>query len=229
VSEVAARLMPEPEAATLLSTYGVDYVVHEVAATADEAAAAAARIGFPVVLKVISADIVHKSDAGGVVLGLADGAAVRRGHAAMLEAVSARAPGARIDGMLVSRQVSGAGAELIVGAVRDATFGPTVMLGAGGVFAEVLQDVSFRLAPLSHDEALDMLQELRAFATLTGYRDVPPLDVGALAEVAVRLGDLMIEHQEVAEIDLNPVLAFPRGCVAVDARILTSAPAGDLP
>ena len=219
--QVHSEMMLEPQAAALLQGRGIDYVAHEFAATAREAAAAAGRIGFPVVLKVVSADVVHKSDAGGVLLGLSDAEAVHAGFEGMMATVAARVPGARIDGVLVCRQVSGAGAELIVGAVRDSTFGPTVMVGAGGVFAEVLGDVAFRLAPLHEDDALDMLRELRAYKTLTGFRNVPPLDVVSLARVAVRLGDVMLDHPEIAEVDLNPVLALPQGCMVVDARIMT--------
>lgn len=225
VDDTAARstLLPEPLAAALLAEYGIGYVAHEVALTADEAVACAERLGFPVVLKVVSPDLVHKSDSGGVVLDLADPLAVRDGFATLVARVGDRAPGARIDGVLVARQMSGAGAEMIVGAVRDDTFGPTVMLGAGGVLTEVIGDVSFRLAPLTQDDALDMLRELRSARMLTGFRNAPPLDLAALAHVVVRLGDLLRDRTDVREVDLNPVLAFPEGCVAVDARILTDA------
>jgi acetate---CoA ligase (ADP-forming) subunit beta len=217
-----STLLPEPLAAALLGEYGIEYVAHEVAVAADEAVAAAERLGFPVVLKVVSPDVVHKSDAGGVVLGLADPLAVSAGFAALVASVQELVPGARIDGVLVCRQVAGARAEMIVGAIRDETFGPTVMLGAGGVLTEVIGDVSFRLAPLTHADALDMLRELRSARMLTGFRNVPPLDLDALAHVVVRLGDLLRDRPEVREVDLNPVLAFPDGCVAVDARILTT-------
>jgi acyl-CoA synthetase (NDP forming) len=218
--QLSSRMLPEPQAARLLEAHGIGYVKHELATSAQEAAAAAARVGCPVVLKVVSADVVHKSDVGGVMLGLADPSAARTGFEALMTQVSARAPGARLDGALVCRQVTGARVEMIVGAVRDATFGPAVMLGAGGVLTEVLDDVSFRLAPLHEDEALDMLRELRAYKMLTGYRDVPPVDVRALALVAVKLGDLMRERPEVTEVDLNPVLALADGCVVVDARVV---------
>jgi acyl-CoA synthetase (NDP forming) len=216
-----AELMLEHEAAALLQAYGIGYAEHELARTPDEAAAAAARLGFPVVLKVASRDVVHKSDVGGVRLGVLDEAAVRAGFAEVTEATRGRLPDARIEGILVCRQVEGAGAELIVGGLRDQTFGPTIMVGAGGVFAEVLNDVAFGLAPLHIDDAQDMLRGLRAYKTLTGYRDAPPLDVGALASCATRLGDLLVDHPEVVEVDLNPVLALTDGCVAVDARIMT--------
>lgn len=218
----ALQMMLEHQAAALLSGHGVEYVPHELATSADEAVAAAGRVGFPAVLKIVSPDVVHKSDVGGVVLDLADEAAVRLRYAELVARVPERAPGARVAGVLVCRQVTGPRAELIVGGLRDDTFGPAVMLGAGGVFAEVLGDVSFRLAPLHADDGMDMVRELRAHRTLVGYRDRPPLDVAAVARVAAALGDLLVEHPEVAEVDLNPVLVMPQGCMVVDARIMTS-------
>lgn len=222
----SSRLLSEPEVATLLDGYGISYVTHELVTSAEEAAAAAARVGCPIVLKVVSADVVHKSDVGGVILGLSDPSAAQAGYDTLMAGVRARVPGARIDGALVCRQVRGARVEMIVGAVRDATFGPTVMLGAGGVFTEVLGDVAFRLAPLHVDDALDMLHGLRAFRMLTGYRDVPPVDVEALARVAVKLGELMCDRREVTEVDLNPVLALPDGCIVVDARVALATQTG---
>lgn len=216
----AREMLPEPQAAALLGKYGIDDVRHELARTADEAATAASRIGFPVVLKIVSADVVHKSDVGGVLLGVGDAAATRAGFEALIGRVLARVPGARVAGVLVCRQVTETGAEIIIGGLRDATFGPTVMVGAGGVFAEVLGDVAFRLAPLHPDDGFDMLRGLRAFKTLTGYRDVPPLDVAALARTAVGLGELLLDHPEIAEVDLNPVFALEQGCMVVDARMM---------
>ena len=218
------RMLPEPEAAALLQMHGIAYVSHIVATTAEEAGYAAAQIGCPVVLKVVSPDIVHKSDVGGVVTGLSTAEEVRDRFDPFLAGVLASQPGARLDGALVCRQVEAPGAEMIIGAVRDATFGPTVMIGAGGVFAEVLADVAFRLAPMHSDDAKDMLRELRAFKTLTGYRDVPPLDLDALATMAVKLGDLLCDLHEVTEVDLNPVKVLARGCLALDARIMVSRP-----
>jgi ATP-grasp domain len=212
-----SRLLLEPEAADLLAASGIDYVTHELAKTADEAAAAASRISYPVVLKVVSPDIVHKSDVGGVLTGLTDAAAVRRGFDGLMAQVRARQPEARLEGALVCRQVS-EGVEMIVGALRDSTFGPTVMVGAGGVFTELLGDVAFRLAPLHPDDALDMLRELRVHKMLTGFRDSPLVDLYAVARVAVRLGDLMLARPAVTEVDLNPVLASAGGCVALDAQ-----------
>jgi acyl-CoA synthetase (NDP forming) len=224
MSESASlQLMLEPRAAELLAGFGIEYVGHELATTADEAAAAARRVGFPAVLKIVSPDVVHKSDVGGVVLDVTDETAARERFAELVARVHTRAPDARLEGVLVCRQITGPRAELIVGSLRDATFGPVVMLGAGGVFAEVLGDVSFSLAPLHEDDGMDMLRELKAFKTLTGHRDTPPLDTTAIARVAAALGVLMIDRPEVAEVDLNPIFALPQGCRVADARIMTAA------
>jgi acyl-CoA synthetase (NDP forming) len=221
-------MLGEADAAALLTSYGVDYVEHGVAGTEDEAVATAGRIGYPVVLKVISADIIHKTEAGGVITGLRDEGAVRAGYAQLMATVRARRPEARIDGALVARQVRG-GRELIIGAIHDATFGPTVMVGLGGVFAEALGDVSFRLAPLRREDALDMLRELRGFALLGAHRGEGPVDLDAVAATAVRVGELMRSHPGIAEIDLNPVVVSEKGCVALDARIIVQGPGGANP
>ena len=216
---ISGRPLLEPEAAAMLADAGIDYVAHGLATTAAGAAEVAAGLGWPVVLKVVSPDIVHKSDAGGVVTGLAGEDEVARAFEALMSRLRERLPEARLEGALVCRQVTH-GVEMIVGAVRDATFGPTVMVGAGGVFAEALGDVAFRVAPLHPDDAQDMLRELRAYKVLTGWRGMPPVDLEALAGTAVKLGDLMRARPEVAEVDLNPVLASEDGCVALDARII---------
>jgi acyl-CoA synthetase (NDP forming) len=218
-TDEAVHMMLEPEAAQVLGSFGLAYVAHGVAGTADEAVTVARDLGFPVVLKVVSADVVHKTDVGGVLVGLADEAAVRAGYAGLLAEVGRRAPAARVVGVLVARQVSG-GRELILGALHDPIFGPTVMVGLGGVFAEALADVSFRLAPLRHDDALEMLSELRGAELLGAHRGAAAVDRDAVAAMCVKLGLLIRAHPEISEIDLNPVAATADGCVVLDARIL---------
>jgi acyl-CoA synthetase (NDP forming) len=212
-------MLLEPDAARLLADCGIPYVEHGVATTASEAVETAARLGLPVVLKVVSPDIVHKTEVGGVLTRLENRAAVRKGFDQLLGAVRSRCPDARISGVLVARHVD-VGRELIVGAVYDATFGPTVIVGLGGVLAEVLTDVACRLTPLTQDDALDMLHALRGHELLTGFRGEEPVDLETAAGLLVKIGDLFVSHPEIAEIDLNPVLASAHGCVALDARII---------
>ena len=219
VLEDTQHMLPEPAAAELLASCDIPYVDHGVAGTADAAVAVAGRIGYPVVLKVVSRDILHKTEAGGVLIGLKDERALREGYDEILERVRSSCPDARIDGLLVGRHVA-ALRELIVGATRDATFGPTVMVGLGGVFAEALSDVVFRLAPLRRRDGLDMLSELRAARLLAGFRGERAIDLDQIAGMLMNVGDLLLAHREIAEIDLNPVAASPDGCVALDARII---------
>jgi acyl-CoA synthetase (NDP forming) len=219
VLDGAPTMLPEPEAAKLLTTYDIPYVKHGIATSPDGAVVIADRMGYPVVLKVISRDIVHKTEAGGVVLGLNDEQSLRVGFEKLLTAVAASCPDATIDGVLVGQQIA-ARRELIIGAMRDATFGPTVMVGLGGIFAEALSDVSFRLAPLGRQDALEMVQELSGAQILAGFRGERPVDLDEIAAILVNVGNLLSSHPEISEIDLNPVVASADGSVALDARII---------
>jgi acyl-CoA synthetase (NDP forming) len=219
MTESAQRFMLEPEAIGLLNEYGLPYPDHGLAEDADEAASIAEGLGFPVVLKVVSPDVVHKSDAGGVIVGLEDGSSVRSGYEAMLGRVQSSIPGARIDGVLVCKQAP-EGLELIVGALDDATFGPTVMFGLGGVFTETLKDVSFRVAPLERRDAEEMLREIKGYALLEGARGQTRHDVDGIAELLLSVSRLVMDHREIKELDLNPVRLFERGLLVLDVRIL---------
>ena len=179
----------------------------------------ASEIGYPVVLKVVSADIVHKTEVGGVLVGVKNDDELRTGYGRLLAEVALAAPDADVAGVLVGECIT-ARRELIVGAIRDATFGPAVMVGFGGLFAEALGDVAFRLAPLSEFDAYDMLRELRGAPLLSGFRGEAPIDMEELARILIELGRLVIDHPEIREVDLNPLAASGRGCVALDARVI---------
>ena len=190
------------------------------AGSASEAEDAAEQIGFPVVLKIVAPDILHKSDIGGVRLGLASRDEVRRAYAEMVARASTAVPHARIEGVLVQEQVTG-GREVILGMARDPQFGPLLMFGLGGIYVEVLKDVTFRIAPLAGPEAEAMIREVRAFPILQGVRGEAPADLAALVEDILRLSQLVTDFAEIAEIDINPLLVRPEGggTVALDARI----------
>lgn len=175
-------------------------------------------IGYPVVIKLISPDVVHKSDAGGVVLGVIDEDGVRAACASIRERIEAHHPGARITGFTVEEQVTGT--EIIVGMSRDPDFGPLLMVGMGGVFVEVYKDVAFRLVPLTRRDALDMIDEIQAQPLLDGARGRPTLDRAELAEILVRVSDLVEASPEIEEIDLNPLVITHDGLVAIDARVI---------
>lgn len=215
------------EAATkqLLAEIGIASPPERTAKTADAAAHCAAELGFPVVLKILSSGIAHKTEVGGVVLGLWDEKAVAQAAASMPETVAAAAPEARLDGFLVSKMVSG-GTECIVGTVKDPVFGPVAMFGLGGVSVEVFGDVTFRLAPVSKTEALRMIREIKGWQLLAGHRGREPADVDSLSDAIVALSGLAASHADVIRsIEINPLLAMPQGLGswALDAAIQTEA------
>jgi acetyltransferase len=187
----------------------------------DAALVAAGTIGYPVVLKVLSRDISHKSDMGGVMLGIRGPEALREAFDTLLGRMEARAPEAIISGMLVQQQLVG-GREVILGGKRDPSFGPVMMFGLGGVYVEVFADVAFRLAPLTREMAKEMMSEVRANRLLWGVRGEQPVDVGAVVEALLALSRLLVDCPEVQEVDINPLLVFDRGAAAVDARVVVT-------
>ena len=212
-------LDPE-EVEAVLSAYRVPLPASRQAADPEEAASAAASIGFPVALKIRSPDISHKSDVGGIALGLGDGAAVRNAAASLLERVGKAQPAARLDGFLVQQMVHRTGAvELLAGLAEDPVFGPIVVFGQGGTAVEIIHDSAIALPPLNPLLARAQMMRTRVWRLLQGYRDRPPAAVDAIAEVLIRLGQLAAEHPEIRELDINPLLADAAGVIAIDARI----------
>jgi acyl-CoA synthetase (NDP forming) len=209
------------EARPLLEAYGIPTPPEFLATSPYEAATFASRIGYPVVLKLISPDILHKTDVGGVILNVQDEEAASSGFEKLVTRASSAHPGAHVRGVQVQKMVTG-GQEVIVGVKRDPTFGPLVMFGLGGVYVEALADVSFRLAPLTAADAWDMLAEVRSAVLLTGLRGAPPADRAALVDAIVRVGQLAADHEEITELDINPLLVLPdgQGVMAVDARMI---------
>ncbi|MGA8425522.1 MAG: acetate--CoA ligase family protein [Thermoplasmata archaeon] len=221
VPATGTTVLPEFLARSLLAAYGIPIpqasLVHELG----EATEAAQRIRFPVALKVASRDISHKTDVGGVALGLQDPSQLSVAWAAMQQDLARHAPRARIDGYEVEQMVAG-GKEVIVGLQRDANFGPIVVFGLGGIYVEVLRDVTFRLAPLRPLSAERMVASVRAFPLLQGVRGDPPGDLPALYEVIERVSQLAVQNPRILELDINPLLVLPegRGVCAVDARVV---------
>ena len=213
-----AGFLLEPEAIQLVQTYGIPYPDHGVAHNADEAVEIADGLGYPVVLKIVSREVVHKSDAGGVMVGLDDADGVRSAHDEILRMVGDRVAGAKAQGMLVCRQAP-AGLEVIIGGLKDALFGPTVMFGLGGVFVEVLKDISFRVAPLEQRDAKEMIREIQGYPLLAGTRGQGRCDINALGDLLVNVSQLMMERPDIRELDLNPVRVYDCGLMALDVRI----------
>ncbi len=209
--------LSEQQAVAMLAEHGIEYPRHELVTDAAAACAAAARIGYPLVLKVASPDVVHKSDVGGVAVGIADDVALASAYDDLLRSVHAHAPEAALDGVLVAAQAP-PGLELLVGARRDPVFGPTVALGLGGTLVEVLAEVALRLVPLSEADAQEMIDETRVGTLLGGLRGAPPLDRAALTGLLMAVSRLMEAEDRLQELDLNPVRVYEEGCRALDVR-----------
>ncbi|ONF73512.1 acetate--CoA ligase family protein [Amycolatopsis keratiniphila] len=217
-----------PEGRQVCEAYGIPTPAERLATTAEEAVAQAEEIGLPVVLKIVSPDILHKTEAGGVLVGLATADEVADGFRAVVANAEAYDADAEITGVQVQRMLS-SGQEVIIGATTDATFGKIVAFGLGGVLVEVLKDVTFRLAPLDRDEAFSMIDGIAAAEILRGVRGAEPVSRDALADVLTRVGTLVTDFPQLAEVDLNPVLATPDGATAVDVRILVDPEAAREP
>jgi len=213
------KALLEPEAKAICMEYGIPITKFKVAFSESEAARYADEIGYPVVLKIVSPDIVHKSDAGGVIVDLKNSAEVTSAYEKILENVKKYNANAKIVGVLV-QEMAPQSTETIVGAVKDPQFGQTVMFGLGGVFVEILKDVSFRIAPITRDDAEDMITELKAYPLLKGYRNTPPEDIDALINILCSTSRLVMDNPEIKELDLNPVIAYQTGAKTVDARII---------
>ncbi len=214
-------VLSEVEAKQLLASAGIPVVEAKLATTADEAIALASEFGYPVALKIVSAQITHKSDVGGVELNIGDEESVRAAFDRITSAGKKANADAKIDGVSVQRMAE-PGVEVITGMTMDAQFGPVLMFGLGGVLVEVLKDVAFRVVPITARDANQMIHEIQGFPILEGHRGQEPSDIGALEELLVQLSDFIEAQPDVAELDLNPVFAYPKGAVAVDARIVLS-------
>jgi len=217
--------LTEAEAKALLSTVGIETLAHELVENANDAVSAAERVGDPVVVKVSSSAVQHKNewaDGAGVAVGLDSADGVERASERIFEAATSEEIDADV---LVERAAAvDRGTEVIVGGLRDSSFGPVVLPGLGGVFTEVYKDTSHRLAPLSGAEARGAIEELRAATLLAGYRGQPAADIDSLATVVRKVGNLLIKRTEIAEVDLNPVLATPERAVALDALVVLDRP-----
>ena len=212
-------VLTEIESKQVLAEAGIPIATAHLARTAEEAVAAAAEFGYPVVLKVVSPDVTHKSDAGGVRLGLDSAEAVAFAFAEIAESVKRQQPDARIEGVAV-QEMARPGIEVVVGMSKDPQFGPVLMFGLGGVLVEVLKDVAFRIVPLEPRDARQMVREIKGFPVLEGFRGQEPADVEALEKLLLKVSSFVEAHPEIEELDLNPVFAYEDGALAVDARIV---------
>jgi acetyltransferase len=217
--------LTEIEAKDVLAAYGIPVVATSMVESPDEAARVAASIGGPVALKILSPDIIHKSDVGGVMLGLADPWTVHEAARTMLGNVRTARPQARIEGLTVQPMADTRGAyELIAGIAEDALFGPVILFGQGGVAVEVVRDQALALPPLNLHLAHEQMRGTRIFRLLQGYRDQAPAALDEIALTLVKLSQMAADHDQIAELDINPLLADANGVIALDARIRVAAP-----
>ncbi|SDE05433.1 acetate--CoA ligase family protein [Sporomusa acidovorans] len=215
-------VVPELEAQAICKAFTIASPATALAADKEHCLNSARDMGYPVVIKIHSKQIIHKSDAGGVITGIQNAAELDNAYDKLMDNVKKACPTAEIEGVVVQKQVS-KGVEVVVGGLKNDQFGPVVMFGLGGIYVEVFKDVSFRLAPLDKKEALRQIQETNVFKLLKGVRGEKACDLDALCEVIVNTGRLLSAFPDIKELDFNPVFCYPDGCVVVDARLILKA------
>lgn len=207
------------ESQQICKLHHISTPVSHVVQNVGEAVTKGEEMGFPVVLKIISPQIFHKSDVGGVVLGIETEAALKEAYPKLIAEVRKNNPKAEVLGVLIEKMMPSS-TEVIVGGIRDSQFGPSIMFGMGGIFTEVYRDVAFRVAPVDKIDALNLIHELRGSKILEGIRGQPPADLDSLVGILMDVSSLMLQHRAVSQLDLNPVIAYPDGVCAVDTRIV---------
>jgi acyl-CoA synthetase (NDP forming) len=212
-------ILSEVEAKSLLEHAGIPVIDTRLARTKSEVVSLSREIGFPVVLKIVSPDVIHKSDVGGVRVGLANTTQVRNAYTDIISSVREKLPTARIEGISVQKMAP-SGVETIIGMTEDDQFGPVVMFGLGGIWVEALKDVAFRVVPVSAWDAREMVREIKGFAALQGYRTQEPVDLTFLEKLLTKISKFIEKNPQVKELDINPLIAYRDGAVAVDARIM---------
>ena len=212
-------ILTEIESKKVFRDAGINTIETRLASSQKEAIALSDQIGFPVVLKVASPDISHKSDAGGVRVGLKNNGEVDKAYEEIMASARQKYPTANIEGVSV-QSMARPGIEIIIGMFKDSQFGPVLMFGLGGILVEVLKDVSFRIVPLTRRDAREMIKEIKGYSLLEGYRGQEPANIPFLEDLLLKVSDFVEQTPEIKEIDLNPIFAYKDGAVVVDARIV---------
>ena len=212
-------LLTEIEAKQIFAAAGINCTDTRLARTKEEAVSISEEIGYPVVLKISSVEITHKSDAGGVKVNIADEAAVLKAFDEILTSVKKEYPNAVLEGVSVQAMAE-PGTEIIIGMTKDHQFGSVIMFGLGGIMVEVLKDVAFRTIPLKKDDALSMIKGIKGFKLLQGYRGQESADIDSLSDMIVKISDFIDKTPEIKEMDMNPVFVYSNGAVVADARIV---------
>lgn len=213
------RNLMEHESLELLKEYNIPLLKHILAKNEKEAIEAAREINYPVVLKIVSKDILHKSDVGGVKVGLNSDDDVKKAYEEIMSSVKEKAGDADIEGVLVVENAD-KGLECIIGMIKDPQLGPALMFGLGGIFVELLKDVTFTLLPLNRDEALKMIKSIKCYKLIEGYRGEKPKDIEAIIDLMMKVAKLAEENPEIEEIDINPFFVYENGLIIIDARII---------
>jgi acetyl-CoA synthetase (ADP-forming) len=211
--------LTELEAREVLTHYKIPVVEGEVVRTIESAKKFVERSGYPVVLKVVSRQIVHKTDVGGVMLNIRNEKELYQAYHQIIKNIEKNAPNARIDGFFIQKMMP-RDREVIIGGKQDPTFGQTIAFGFGGIFVEVFEDVSFRIVPITKEDAVKMIKEIKAYKILKGYRGKKPVDFKALVDILLKTSRMLEENPEIKELDINPIFALPSGAFAGDARII---------
>jgi len=219
VKKEGRSVLTEFESKKILKQVGISVVKTQLAKTQKEAVSLSQKIGFPVALKIISPDIVHKSDSGGVKLSINNVTEVRKAYDEILKKVGKQYPDAVIHGVSVQKMVR-PGTEVIIGTSQDPQFGPVIMFGLGGIFVELLKDVSFRVIPVERRDAQEMIQEIKGYPLLQGYRGKEPANLPALVETILTISRLIEENPQIRELELNPIFVYRNKAMTVDARII---------
>lgn len=211
--------LSEIESKELLRGAGIGITPTKLARAKEEAISMAAEMGFPVALKIVSPDVIHKSDAGGVKLGLGSGQEVADAYDEIMASVKQRQATAKVEGVSV-QQMARPGVEVIIGMSQDPQFGPVLMFGLGGILVEILKDVSFRIVPLMARDAREMIRDIKGYPVLEGFRGQEPADIPFLEDQLLKVSQFVEQNPEIRELDLNPIFAYSDGAVAVDARVV---------
>ena len=216
--------LTELESKQILKEMGIDATEIRLARSREEAISMSKEIGFPVAMKIVSPDVLHKTDAGGVELNLDSEEGVAEAFDGIISAVRGHQPTARVEGIAVQKMAR-PGTEVIIGMYKDPQFGPVLMFGIGGILVELLKDVSFRIAPVTKRDAEEMIKEIKGYELLQGYRGQEPAHIPSLEQLIVKVSQLVEQNPQIKELDLNPIFAYKDGAVAIDARITLEAPA----
>jgi acyl-CoA synthetase (NDP forming) len=219
VKKEGRSILTEFESKKILKQFRIPVVEARLAKNQKDAASLSQKVGFPVVLKIISPDVIHKTDSGGVKLGLKSVSEVRKAYNEILESVKKKFPSAVIHGVSVQKMAR-PGTEVIIGSSKDPQFGPVIMFGLGGIFVEMLKDVSFRIIPVARRDAQEMIKEIKGYPLLQGYRGKEPASIPVLIDMILKISNLINKNPQIKELELNPVFAYKDRAVAVDARII---------